>query len=39
MQESGPPFMRGSLIMLSTRVGNYQFDPYWSVLIDQLWVH
>ena len=20
------------------RVGNYQFDPYWSVLIDQLWV-
>jgi len=25
--------------VLSTRVGNYQVDPYWSVLIDQLWVH
>jgi hypothetical protein len=24
--------------VLSRRVGNYQFDPYWSVLIDQLWV-
>ena len=27
-----------SLVVLSRRVGNYQFDPYWSVLIDQLWV-
>ena len=26
------------LVMLSARTGNYQFDPYWSVLIDQLWV-
>jgi peptide/nickel transport system substrate-binding protein len=26
------------LVMLSARVGNYQFDPYFSVLIDQLWV-
>jgi len=24
--------------MLSARVGNYQFDPYLPVLIDQLWV-
>jgi len=24
--------------MLSTRVGNYQFDPNLPVLIDQLWV-
>jgi hypothetical protein len=25
--------------VLSARVGNYQFDPYWPVLIDQLWIH
>jgi len=25
-------------VLLSRRVGNYQFDPYFSVLIDQLWV-
>jgi peptide/nickel transport system substrate-binding protein len=25
------------LTLLSARVGNYQFHPYWSVLIDQLW--
>jgi peptide/nickel transport system substrate-binding protein len=24
--------------VLSGRVGNYQFHPYWKVLIDQLWV-
>jgi hypothetical protein len=24
--------------VLSARVGNYQFHPYWSLLIDQLWV-
>jgi len=33
-----PIYNPSSLVMLSTRVGNYQFDPYWSVLIDQLWV-
>jgi peptide/nickel transport system substrate-binding protein len=33
-----PVYNPRSLVMLSTRVGNYQFDPYWSVLIDQLWV-
>jgi YVTN family beta-propeller protein len=34
-----PIYNPRSLVMLSARVGNYQFDPYWSVLIDQLWVH
>jgi ABC-type transport system substrate-binding protein/DNA-binding SARP family transcriptional activator/streptogramin lyase len=32
-----PVYNPRSLVVLSTRVGNYQFDPYWSVLIDQLW--
>jgi YVTN family beta-propeller protein len=26
------------LTVLSTRVGNYQFHPFWDLLIDQLWV-
>ena len=26
------------LALLSARVGNYQFHPYWNLLIDQLWV-
>ena len=34
-----PVYNPRSLVMLSARVGNYQFDPYWSLLIDQLWVH
>jgi ABC-type transport system substrate-binding protein/DNA-binding SARP family transcriptional activator/streptogramin lyase len=34
-----PVYNPRSLIMLSARVGNYEFDPYLSVLIDQLWVH
>ena len=34
-----PVYNPRSLVMLSTRVGNYQFNPYWSLLIDQLWVH
>jgi YVTN family beta-propeller protein len=34
-----PIYNPRSLVLLSARVGNYQFDPYWSVLIDQLWVH
>jgi len=33
-----PVYNPRSLVMLSGCVGNYQFDPYWSVLIDQLWV-
>jgi len=27
-----------STVLLSPRVGNYQFDPYYQLLIDQLWV-
>jgi ABC-type transport system substrate-binding protein len=34
-----PIYNPRSLALLSTRVGNYQFNPYWSLLIDQLWVH
>ena len=33
-----PLYNPRSLVVLSVRVGNYQFDPYWPVLIDQLWV-
>ena len=33
-----PVYNPRSLVLLSRRVGNYQFDPYLSVLIDQLWV-
>jgi peptide/nickel transport system substrate-binding protein len=33
-----PIYNPRSLVMLSARVGNYQFNPYLSVLIDQLWV-
>ncbi len=27
-----------ALVLLSAHVGNYQFHPYWTLLIDQLWV-
>jgi ABC-type transport system substrate-binding protein len=27
-----------STVLLSPRVGNYQFDPYYQLLIDRLWV-
>ena len=33
-----PVYNPRSLVLLSARVGNYQFDPYFPVLIDQLWV-
>ena len=26
------------LTVLATSVGNYQFHPYWDLLLDQLWV-
>lgn len=26
------------LVFLSERVGNYQYNPQWGVLLDQLWV-
>ena len=34
-----PVYNPRSLVMLSARVGNYQFDPNLPVLIDQLWVY
>jgi YVTN family beta-propeller protein len=33
-----PLYNRRALVMLSARVGNYQFHPLWELLIDQLWV-
>lgn len=33
-----PLYNPRELIALSARVGNYQFHPYWNLLIDQLWV-
>jgi peptide/nickel transport system substrate-binding protein len=33
-----PLFNPRDLTVLSARVGNYQFHPYWNLLIDQLWV-
>jgi peptide/nickel transport system substrate-binding protein len=33
-----PLYNPRDLTLLSARVGNYQFHPYWNVLIDQLWV-
>jgi peptide/nickel transport system substrate-binding protein len=26
-------------VALSERVGNYQYHPFWQLLLDQLWVH
>ena len=33
-----PLYNPRALVVLSARVGNYQFHPFWTVLIDQLWV-
>ena len=33
-----PLYNPRDLTVLSARVGNYQFNPYWNLLIDQLWV-
>ena len=33
-----PLYNPRDLTFLSKRVGNYQFHPYWNLLIDQLWV-
>lgn len=33
------PTATGTLTdIVSSRVGNYQFHPFWGVLVDQLWV-
>jgi YVTN family beta-propeller protein len=34
-----PLYNPRDLTALSAHVGNYQFHPYWNLLIDQLWVH
>ena len=33
-----PLYNPRDVTVLSSRVGNYQFHPYWDLLIDQLWV-
>jgi YVTN family beta-propeller protein len=33
-----PLYNPRDLTVLSVRTGNYQFHPYWNLLIDQLWV-
>ena len=33
-----PLYNPRELVVVSARVGNYQFDPNWNLLVDQLWV-
>jgi peptide/nickel transport system substrate-binding protein len=33
-----PLFYTRDLVLLSRRVGNYEYHPFWNVLFDQLWV-
>ena len=33
-----PLYNRNALVLLSRRVGNFQFHPFWELLLDQLWV-
>jgi peptide/nickel transport system substrate-binding protein len=33
-----PLYNPQALTSLSERVGNYQYHPFWQVLLDQLWV-
>jgi peptide/nickel transport system substrate-binding protein len=33
-----PLYNPNALVLLSPRVGNFQFHPFWNVLLDQLWV-
>ena len=33
-----PLYNPGDLIVVSARTGNYQFNPYFDLLIDQLWI-
>ena len=33
-----PLYNPRDLTLLSARTGNYQFHPYWNLLLDQLWV-
>jgi peptide/nickel transport system substrate-binding protein len=33
-----PMYNRNDVGFVSERVGNYQYNPQWGVLLDQLWV-
>jgi peptide/nickel transport system substrate-binding protein len=33
-----PLYNPNALVLLSRRVGNFQFHPFWNLLLDQLWV-
>jgi hypothetical protein len=33
-----PLYNPSAVTALSARVGNYQYHPFWTVLLDQLWV-
>jgi len=33
-----PLYNPRAITALATRVGNYQYHPFWTVLLDQLWV-
>ena len=33
-----PAYNRSNVDFVSKRVGNYQYNPQWGVLLDQLWV-
>ena len=33
-----PLVNRRTVVLISDRVGNYQYHPMWSTLLDQLWV-
>ena len=33
-----PLVERSAVVLVSKRVGNYQYHPQWGTLVDQLWV-
>jgi len=33
-----PLYNRNTLVLVSRRVGNFQFHPFWDLFLDQLWV-
>ena len=34
-----PLYNPGYVDIVSSRVGDYEYNPQWGVLLDQLWVH
>ena len=34
-----PTFNRENVDFIAKRVGNYQYNPQWGPLVDQMWVH